>query len=371
MNFMIRSAAAAVLTVSVGGHAVAQDVYSVGALFPLSGHTAAFGEMYRSATSLAVEHINADGILQKPLQVTFEDSQAQAQTAVVAMNKLVRVTQVPVVLTGFSSVSKAIAPLGERSEVLVINGGASSPDLAGLSPYFYNVIPLANDEVRTLLPYLSEKMGVKKIALVYVDDPLGQAVVQTLGEDAPKNGQELVGSFAISSSTSQFASIAARVRETGADAVFLAYFGQQLISLAKQLRDAGVEAPFVGVSTIGDPNFIADPAGEGTVYVSQKTDWNSTDTLTRRFVDGYREKYGKEPTPYDANYYNATMIVAKIIDELESAGTEVNGKNIRDKLADVKSFPVVGGQLEFHDDGTVTVPSQINLIENKAVRVVQ
>jgi ABC-type branched-subunit amino acid transport system substrate-binding protein len=359
------------MSLAVGGQAMAQDAYDIGALFPLSGHTAAFGEMYRSATSLAVEHINADKFLDKPLTVTFEDSQAQAQTAVVAMNKLVRVAQVPVVLTGFSAVSKAIAPLGERDEVLVINGGASSPDLAGLSPYFYNVIPLANDEVKTLLPYLAEEMGARKIALVYVDDPLGQAVVETLGEDAPKNGMELAGSFAISSSTSQFASIAARVRQTGADAVFLAYFGQQLISLAKQLRDAGVEVPFVGISTIGDPNFIADPAGEGTIYVSQKTDWGADDALTRRFVDGYREQFGKEPTPYDANYYNATMIVAKVIDELESDGLEVTGKAIRDKLAEIRSFRVVGGELEFHDDGTVTVPSQINLIENRAVRVVQ
>lgn len=371
MNYLIKLSGAALITSMLSSTVLAQENYTIGALYPLSGHTAAFGEMYRQATSLAVEHINEDKFLDKTFEVTFEDSQAQPQAAVVNMNKLVRVNQVPVVLTGFSAVSKAIAPVGERGEVLVINGGASSPDLAGLSPYFYNVIPLANDEVSALLPYLSNEKGVKKIALIYVDDPLGQAVLETLNADTQKNNQEVVGAFAISSSTSQFASIAAKVRETGADAVFLAYFGQQLISLAKQLRDGGVEATFVGISTIGDPNLIADPAGEGTIYVSQKTDWTSDDPLTRRFVDGYRQEFGKDPTPYDANYYNATMIVAKIIDELEKSDEPVTGKSIRDKLAQIKTFAVVGGQLQFHDDGTVTVPSQINLITNKSAQVVQ
>lgn len=370
MKSLVKLSVAFLMSAAFVGQAAAQDTYMLGALYPLSGPTAAFGEMYRRATALAVKQINNDKILDKPLSVAFEDSQAQPQAAVVAMNKLVRVTQVPVVFTGFSAVSKAIAPIGGRGQVLVLNGGASSPDLAGLSPYFYNVIPLANDEVTTLLPYLAEKK-IKKIALVYIDDPLGQAVVKTLEKDTVKNGQELVGSFAISSSTSQFASIAAKVRDTGADAVFLAYFGQQLISLAKQLRDGGVTPPFVGISTIGDPNFIADPAGEGTIYVSQKTDWNSSDPLTRRFVDAYRKEYGKEPTPYDANYYNATMIVAKTIEELEKAKADVTGQSIRDKLAEIKTFDVVGGQLTFHDDGTVTVPSQINLITNKSMQVVQ
>ncbi len=370
MKSLIKLSVVALMSATCAGQAAAQDSYTLGALYPLSGPTAAFGEMYRRATNLAVEQINEDKSLDKPLEVAFEDSQAQPQAAVVAMNKLVRVTQVPVVFTGFSAVSKAIAPVGERGNVLVLNGGASSPDLADLSPYFYNVIPLANDEVTTLLPYLATR-GLKKIALVYVDDPLGQAVVKTLEADTVKNGQELVGSFAISSSTSQFASIAAKVRETEADAVFLAYFGQQLISLAKQLRDGGVTPPFVGISTIGDPNFIADPAGEGTIYVSQKTDWNADDPLTRRFVDGYRKEFGKEPTPYDANYYNATMIVAKIIDDLENSKVEITGKAIRDKLAEIKTFDVVGGKLTFHDDGTVTIPSQINLITNKSLQVLQ
>src|SRR5699024_11159871 len=121
-----------------GTIAMAQSAYHIGALFPLSGPMASFGNMYYYATELAVEHVSQDKLLSQPLVIDYEDSQAQPQPAVIAMNKMVRVSELPAVLTGLSGVSKAIAPIGDRQKVVMVNGGASSPDLAELSPYFYN-----------------------------------------------------------------------------------------------------------------------------------------------------------------------------------------------------------------------------------------
>ncbi|WP_246791365.1 ABC transporter substrate-binding protein [Bradyrhizobium commune] len=360
------------MAVLLGSSAIAQDAYKIGALFPMSGQTASIGEQHLRATMLAIEQINADKVLKKPIELVLEDSQAQAQVAVIAMNKLVSITRVPVVLTSISGVTKAITPLGARGEVLVLNVAASSPDLAGLSPYLYSVIPLADGQVSTLLPYLAGKKNIKKIALVYVDDPLGQGIARVLSKDAPKNGQEIVASFALSSSTSQFASVATKLRESGAEAVFVAYQGGDLlVSLVKQLRDNGVNAPVVGVATLGYQSLIADPASEGMIYVSQKADWSAKDPLTRRFVEGFRQKFGVDPIPYDANFYNAIMILAKALSELERSGKEVTGRAIRDKFLEIRSFAIIGGELELRDDGTVTVPEQINIVEGKAVHVLQ
>ena len=106
------------------------------------------------------------------------------------MNKLVRVNQEPVVLTAMSGISKAIAPIGEREKVVAINGGGVAPDLAKLGPYFFNVIPLVNYEVRALLPYLAKEKKVKRIAIVYVEDPLGEAC---LARDHRKRAEERHG----------------------------------------------------------------------------------------------------------------------------------------------------------------------------------
>ncbi len=347
----------------------AQEGYHIGALLPNSGPMTSFGEMFTQGANLAAEHINADKLLPKPFTIDHEDSQGAPQPAVTAMNKLVRVNNEPVVLTAMSGISKAIAPIADREKVVAINGGGVAPDLAKLGPYFFNVIPLVNYEVRALLPYLNTERKIKRVALVYVEDPLGESVLRELTENAPKNGMELVGSFSVPSTSRQFAPIAAKVREVNPDAVYVAYFGQTMVALVKQLRDAGVDKPFVSYSAFNDPDMMALPAAEGSIYSSQKMDWSSTDPVTARFVADFKKKYGKTPSFYNANYYNAVWVTGKAMASLQKKGAEITGENIRNELLAIRTFDAVGGKMEFQPDGTVSMPMQINEITGGATKV--
>ena len=201
----------------VGG-AAAQDTIKVGANLPMSGPNAELGEIFSRAASIAVNHINADKMLSKKLELAIEDSQATPQGGVVAMNKLVSVTKVPYVLSAYTAVSKAIAPIGDRAKVVSINGGAVGPDLAELGDYFWNVIPLVNFEAEVLIPFVVKEKGLKNIVLIFVDDPLGEAVQKVLREQVPKAGGKLVGELQVQRATQQFASIAANVRQLKPDA---------------------------------------------------------------------------------------------------------------------------------------------------------
>lgn len=375
MNFpvprLLRRAAVVLLaTFAMTAHAQSASAYRIGALFPLSGPVSSFGNMYRNATELAVAHIAQDKLLPAPLVIDYEDSQALPQPAVIAMSKMVRISDLPVVLTGFSGVSKAIAPIGGRQKVVMINGGASSPDLANLSPYFFNLIPLANHEVDRLLPWLAQKRQIRRIALIYLDDSLGQSVLAALQKGTVANGQQLVDSYPVSPSTAQFGAIAEKVKADRPDAVFLAYYGQPLIALSRQLRDSGVKAPFVGISTIGDPDFIGAPSGEGTIYTSQAIDWQSADPLTQRFVKDFQARYKSFPSPYAVNYYNAVWTVAKAMHALDLKGVSITGEHLRSEIESQKTFRLVGGSVEFQPDGTVRMPIQINLIHQGRLQVV-
>src|SRR5690606_27902434 len=86
----------------------------IGAVLPLSGANADYGDLYMTGTELAVEHITADGLLKGKLSIQYEDSQALPQQGVIAMNKLVNVEKTPYVLSAFTGVSKAISPIAQR-----------------------------------------------------------------------------------------------------------------------------------------------------------------------------------------------------------------------------------------------------------------
>jgi ABC-type branched-subunit amino acid transport system substrate-binding protein len=355
---------------AMAGVAVAQDL-KIGAAFPLSGANAEYGEIFASGANLAVEHVNADKMLNGNLVLVYEDSQALPTQGVVAANKLINVEKTPYVLSAFTGVSKAIAPLGTRNQVVMVNGGGVGPDLATLSPYFWNVIPLANFEVKAMAPYLVKDRGLKRIAMIYVDDPLGDAALEEMRTELKAIGGELVGSFSIPAAAQQFAGVAARVRDTKPDAVYIATYGNQQVQLVKQLRDNGVSQPLASYSAFSTPSMLKLPEAEGTIFTSQQINVDNPDPRTKRMVTDYRTKYGKDPNMYAINYYNAVLTFADLAAALQKQGKPVTGANLLEMRKNTPSFDFVGAEVSFAEDGTVKAPIQINEITGGASKVIK
>lgn len=333
---------------------------SIGAAFPLSGANAEYGQVFSSGADLAVQHINADKKLSGKLTMVYEDSQALPAQGVIAANKLINVSKTPFVLSAFTGVSKAIAPVGLRTKTVMVNGGGVGPDLANLGEYFWNTIPLVDFEVRIIAPYLVKEKGFKKVALVYVDDPFGQSILKELETELKKAGGELVGSFSIPTTAQQFSGVAARVRDVKPDAVYIATYGNQQVQLVKQLRDNGISQPIASYSGVVLPSMLNLPEAKGLIYTSQQVDWNKGDAMTKRVREDYNAKYKKDPSMYVLNYYNAVMTFADLAAALEKAGKPVTGENLLAQRKATKTFEFVGGTVSFEDNGTVKSPIQIN-----------
>lgn len=355
---------AVTLSLSLGAPtlAIAQDTIKVGAVLPMSGPNAELGEIFSRAAQIAVDHANADKMLSKKIELVIEDSQATPQGGVVAMNKLVNVAKVPYVLGAYTAVSKAIAPIGDRAKVVTINGGAVGPDLAELGDYFWNVIPLVNFESEVLIPYVVKEKGLKNVALIYVDDPLGEAVQKVLKAEVPKAGGTLVGELQIPRTAQQFASIAAKVRELKPDVIYIASFGSQPGQIIKQLRDNGVTQQLVSYSAFSVPTIGSLPEAKGALYTTQSADFNASD-LGKRVAKEYKEKSGKDANAYVANYYNAVMVFAQLAQKLEKAGKPITGENLLAERRASPNFDLVGGKMVFQANGTVAMPIQIQEID--------
>ncbi|MGR3372769.1 ABC transporter substrate-binding protein [Pseudooceanicola nanhaiensis] len=358
MTKTFKQAAAAAVLACLALPALAAD-HTIGALFPLSGPNAVYGDVFMAGSDLAVEHINADGMLSGPMSIAYEDSQGLPQPAVVGMTKLVNVTGVPYTLSAFTGVSKAISTLGQRNQVVAVNGGGVGPDLAALGEYFWNVIPLVNLEVRAVVPYLTEEMGLQKMVLVYIDDPFGQAIEGELEAAFEGTEGELVGKFSVPVTAQQFSGVAAQVRSAQPDVVYIASYGAQQIQIVKQLRDNGVDAQIVSYSGYITPDALALPETEGMILTGQAVDYESDDPVTSRFVTDFKAKYDRDPTAYNVNYYNATLLYGLLAAALEAEGKEVTGENLLAKRLEMKTFDLVGGTVSFQDNGTLLSPIEV------------
>lgn len=360
-------AVAALALLAVAGPAAAQDegeVYALGALFPLTGPNAVYGKLFSQGANLAVEHVNAGDEIDGKLKIVYADSQALPQPAVVGMNKLVNVNDVKFVLSAFSGVSQAIAPIGNRAHVLMVNGGGVSPELA-IGDYFLNDIPLSDDEVNALWPYVVNELGAKKIAVIHVNDPFGNGVNRVIKARCAELGCSVVSDISIDPSATSFQSEVVKLRVSGADAIYIASYGQQQNVIAKQLRDGGIRTQLLSYSAFGIPTTQKLGAADGAIYTAEHIDYDAND-LTRKFLTQFKEKYGDKPNYYQVNYYNAVRIYADLIAHLQAQDKPVTGEKLRAALHEIGTFDVVGGEIAFRDDGTVRMPIEINRIDNGA-----
>ena len=349
----------------LGAHSVSAADMTIGAVFPLSGPNGDYGDTFMQGTNLAVEHINADKTLSGKLSIIYEDSQATPQRGVIGANKLINVDQVPYFLSAFTGVSKAVAPIATRAKVPAVNGGGVGPDLATLGDYFWNVIPLADFELKTMLPYLAKQKGAKRFVLIYVDDPLGEAMKKGFEQDLPGLGAQLVAAHSIPPTAQQFASIAARVREANPDVIYIASYGLQQSQIIKQLRDNGVTQQLAGYSGMGLPAVLQLPEAKGLLYTTQRVNFGSDDPVTKRFITDFKAKNNKEPSPYTVNYYNSVLLFAQLASALEKSNQPITGENLLKQRLATKEFQFVGGKVSFEKNGTVISPIQINEVDGK------
>ena len=340
----------------------AEEAYVLGTLFPMAGANAEYGTIFTAGAAMAVKHVTADKMLSRPLLLRPEDSEGTPQGGAVGMNKLVNVDHALYVLVGFTGVSKAAAPIGTRAKVVMVNGGGVGPDLAGLSPYYWNVIPLVPDEIKVLVPFLLAHQ-LRRVALIYVNDPFGNGLYKALKTDLTAAGGEIVAADTISPTDQQFSAIAARIRTLAPDAVYFASYGAQQAQIIKQLRDAGIGQPLLTYSGAAIPSVRNLAEAEGLILTAQAADWTLDDPITKRFVTDWRAQYGSDPTPYNQNYYNAVRLFALLAQQLEKAGKPVGGDTLRAALLATRRFALVGGEGVFDDLGDISMKIVVNTLK--------
>ena len=106
----------------------------------------------------AFDQVNAKGgVHGNTINVQFEDNQAKLEQSILSFNKLVDLQHIPMIFTGYSGPSLAMAPLATRKKVLMLNAGAQADKLGTASPYLVNTLPSTSDEVQVMVKYLRDQ----------------------------------------------------------------------------------------------------------------------------------------------------------------------------------------------------------------------
>jgi ABC-type branched-subunit amino acid transport system substrate-binding protein len=362
-SIAVLAAAAGLLTACGGSNSA--SAYNFGAILPLSGQDQSFGSEFQEAIQLGTNYVNADMGLNKKMDVDYQDGQGLPANSVTAMNELVNVNKSLGVFSGFSSVVSAIAPMANRHQSLVFNAGANSPALSQLGDYVLNDLPLADEQIPAATQYVVGKLGLKKWAVVYSDETLGQSVQAAINKDLPQAGGTVVKSVSVSSTATDFSSQVAQLRNSGADLIYFAVSsGTQIPVLAQQLRAAGVKAQFMSYGGTDIPQVLSSADAQGMLFTTQQVNLNDNSAATKYLVSQFKAKYPTQTmTTAQVNYFNAALIIGTALKKLEADKQSVTGASLLQQIRAGHSYQVAGGTITFNANGTTTTPIDVTKLQ--------
>ena len=203
-----------------------------------------------------------------------------------------------------------------------------------------------------------EEEGVKKLYILDDKQVYGVGVAKTTGDAAELRGIEVVGTDAIDPKAPNYRSLASKIADSGADAVF---FGGIIDNNAVQLyKDLGAALPD---ATLWGPDGVASRRSRTTSRRTSRTGRTSrSPRSTRRTTRPRarsssrisRPKYNQKVIqPYAIYGFEAMDVV---LDSMERAGDSCNDRQaVIDEFFNTEGKEGVTGTYDIDEDGDVTL----------------
>ncbi len=340
-----------------------ESVIKVGAMMPLTGDAAVWGQSMKQGFDLAVEEINSKGgVLGKKIQLLYEDDQCKPDQGVSVAQKMANVDKVPVIVgTCCSNVALAVIPILEKAKVVLISPGSSSPKLTGAGQYFFRNWPSDLLEALFTGEFAYNRLNFQKLAILYVNNEYGLG----LKDNFKKRFQELGGSIVDEESYEQeatdYRTQLTKIKAKNPDAIYLPGYPRELARICVQAKEMKIKSQLLSCSAFKEPEIIktAGNAAEGVLFADASYDPNDPDPNVQAFVKSYKAKYNAEPPIFVATSYDALMMVAKSIEE---GGT--SGEGIKNAMAKIKDFPGVSGKTTIDENHDVIKESRMSMVKN-------
>lgn len=350
------------------------DTYVIGYHMPLTGAYGKVGTLWEQGTLLAVDEINAKGgVNGRPIKLVPEDTRGLAKEGVDAFQKLVDVDKVKFMITGYTAVAVAVAPLATSTKTFLLSASTASPALRNISPYFFSGWMYDDETIKLLLPYAKQKLGVKKLAIMTVMTDLGTGLSAAAKKVWAEQGGEMVGEGTHQQEALNYRPTLIKLLAAKPDAIYITTSAKEAALIVKQARELGFKGLFLSFGAFEQPDIlaIADKA-EGSYFTAPAFDAESQAPVTKAFVAAFKKKYHATPNLHHANHYDLVYMFKIMAEDVYRQGKPYNGETLREAFhAKLKEYRGASGIFKFNlADGSVVRPTILKTVKDgKFVKV--
>lgn len=355
----------------------------IGVLLPLTGPYALYGRSSLHGIECAAG-IKAPCESRIPLELVTRDSASEPAKTAQAVRELAAEKVAAIIGPLVSKTADAAAQEAQLHRLPLVSLSQKS-SVADLGPYIYSVGMDAKSQTKTIATYAVNDRGLKRIAIVYPQNPFGnimrelfRAVATGLGativtersftaglgdiieahkhakidaasmeENAARRQYQLSPSGEVVEAAGAYTPLPEFHKLSGVDAVFIPDSYRTVIGMLNTYGDDVFgRAVLLGVNNWNSRGILAGGSGvEGAFFVDGFFK-NSSNVETQRFVTLFTQAYGDEPTILEAQAYDAAQIVA-----LAAGRGDRDAAYVQERLQRMRKYHGVTGRMAFTATG--------------------
>lgn len=348
------------------GDGAAAGAFKIGAIGPLTGAAASYGNSVCNGVELACKDFSTDEF---PLTSKAEDDVADGEKAVNAFNSLADWGMQALVGPTTTGASIAVAEVANSDpKVFMMTPSASSPDVTADKTCVFQACFNDPNQGENAAVKLAEMFPDEKFVVFYNSgDPYSAGIRDAFVAKAEELKLAIVDeeSFKDDSQTS-FTNQLTKAKDAGATMIFAPIYYTPASVLLTNANEMGYAVKMMGCDgmdgILGVEGF--DTALAEGLYLM--TPFSADEEKNADFVAAYKEAYGEVPDQFAADAYDAVHAIVMAMDEAGLA-VDADPAEIAEKLpAAVASITVEGltGTLTWNDKGEVEKDPMVYVIQD-------
>lgn len=327
MQLTLRVTAAAAIAAACGVAAAQDLVVKIGHVAPLSGPQAHYGKDNENGVRMAIEELNAQGVMiggkKARFEIQAEDDAADPKQGTAAAQKLCDAKVAGVVGHLNSGTTIPASKIYNDCGIPHVTGAATNPNLT--KPGYKTTFRIiANDNAlgAALAVYAAETLKLKKVAIIDDRTAYGQGVADVFKKTAQAKGMQVVDQQFTNDKATDFMAILTAIKSKNPDAIFFGGMDPQAGPMLRQMEQLGltnvkyfggdgictseIAKLSGGVKTL--ENVICAVGGSAIERMPGGTEWKKK----------YDAKYPGQFQVYSPYTYDATYL---LVDAMKRAGS--------------------------------------------------
>lgn len=298
----------------------------IGLTCDATGTFADSGQAERRGMILAIEEFNAKGgVLGRPIEHKWEDTETDASVAVRKAQRLIERDKIDFMIGALSSgVAAPLSELAQRYGIIYCNSNSSADSVTNEKCQRVNFVWDANNWMfaNALGPLVAKDLGKKWFLLTH-DYVWGKNATAVTREVMKKVGAEEMGELFIPQGARDFSAQLLRIRSVKPQVVIANMAGIEQTALREQAAEFGAEKDAAWVFPQQDfPDMVTLGAKKSFGYFCTTWHYTLDEPGVKEFTQRFRKRWADAPIPVPDNVScNGYLAARELLRAVERAGT--------------------------------------------------